>query len=147
MISANLFSKWYISVACRMSSAVQKWKYITKMWQIKRLWVTPVAGIMGDGRQLPAKISNSVSFIFSGSGVCSRRVSDLQKVQVLHSQLPTLHLSLKFPLLPWIRYYRTVHKGNLFFKSTMLQEMFISCSHKHVFCFASPIIFNNIYDV
>ena len=50
-------------------------------------------------------------------------------------------------LLPWIRYYWTVHKGNLFFKSTMLQEMFIYCSHKHVFCFAFPIIFNNIYDV
>lgn len=126
----------------------REWKYTTKMWQIKRLWQHS-NGYNGRWDVFLLKISTPVSFIFSGSGVCSRRVSDPQKLQVLHSQLLLCVCHLNSPLLlPWIRYYWTVHKGNLFFKSTtMVQEMFISCSHKHVFCFAFPIVFNNIYDV
>lgn len=125
----------------------REWKYTTKMWQIKRLW-RHSSGYNGRQEVFLVKISTPVSFICMVVVFAAEEYLTSRNCKsYIHSYLLCIcHLNSPL-LLPWIRYYWTVHKGNLFFKNTMVQEMFISCSHKHVFCFAFPIIFSNIYDV
>lgn len=132
-----IFSKWCINEACNMCSAVQRIKQLQPRYGKLKERGSPAGEVEAGRDVLLPRISTPLQFIFTRSGVCSSRmVSDLQKLQVVLLQSPTLHLSLMplFSLL-WDTQSCAPERTSSF-KAPRLRN-FPHLAGKHAFCLCS----------